>query len=175
MRPDVKKLIDWATANGWTNHGQQARGGHYLLRHTSGAQVTVAHSPSDWRTIPNTYRDIARATGQRPPKQRTGRSRHPGRRNGFDMDAAVREQAQRRAMTALREEIERQCTARVEALRGEHARCLDRLAAIGDSTARLDSGDPRRREALKLITRCLDIEAECEKLGARIVVPVANT
>ncbi|MFE0101219.1 hypothetical protein [Streptomyces sp. NPDC059009] len=178
MRADVRALIDWATAHGWTNLGMSGSG-HYRLRYTSGVTLTVPNTPSDSRSMPNTWADLARLTGQRPYKPRAARYRHTGQRAHFTMEAAARErerhqamQAQRQADRERRRKAARQKAKHVQDVHARHARAVAELRAIGGRVAQLAAGSPERSRALRLIARCLDLEAEAERLGAPVPVPV---
>ena len=148
MRPEVRDLIAWATANGWTDTGLR-KGGHHVLTHPSGGRVTVAATPSDTRSLANTWAHLRRATGFGPERQRAGRYRHPRRRNGFDMDAALRERDERRHSEA-----------QARTFHTRYLVCASRLREIYDQPARKDMA-----EAQDLIAECLGIERRCRELG----------
>jgi predicted RNA binding protein YcfA (HicA-like mRNA interferase family) len=59
VRHDLAKLLRQASACGWQL--SRTRGGHWLLRHPSGAVVVTSGSPSDWRTLRNTRAQMRRA------------------------------------------------------------------------------------------------------------------
>lgn len=176
MHPDVKRLIDWATANGWDDLGQSPGTSHYRLRHAaSGTPLTLPSTPSDRRGIRNSWAFVARVTGKRPPREKAARYRHTGQRAPrFDMAAAVREQRRRQMDEELEQERERQRAERIEALHALHIACVQELHGIGDRVDRLERGTAERSRALRLIARCLDIEDEAERLGSPVVVPVKN-
>jgi predicted RNA binding protein YcfA (HicA-like mRNA interferase family) len=58
MKHDLKQLLRQAEARGWSL--QLTNGGHWRLRHPSGAVVVTSSSPSDGRALANLRAQLRR-------------------------------------------------------------------------------------------------------------------
>lgn len=123
LKPEIRALVEWAAPYGWSLDGETGRN-HPVLRHTSGAELTLPSTPSDWRGLANTRADIRRISGIPSDSGPAARYRHEPRRDRFDMDAAVREQRERRRREAEAEAEARPLRASL-AVKLEALRCLD--------------------------------------------------
>lgn len=86
MHKDVRQLIAWAEQFGWTVERQ---GVHPVLRHRSGARVTLPATPSDWRALKNARKVIMRLAGIENPSGPAGKYRKGVRRQPrFQMPSA---------------------------------------------------------------------------------------
>jgi predicted RNA binding protein YcfA (HicA-like mRNA interferase family) len=155
--PEVRKLLAWAERHGWEI--EQAKSGHYKLHHqATGARVTVAQTPSDHRSIPNTWREVFRAMGYRPPKPNAARYRQRRGRSGFSMDEAVAERDDRDAEAAE--------------IHAEHERHRLELDALRARSLRL--ADAELDRAAYLVRSCLALEQRAERIGRPVEHPLRD-
>lgn len=156
MRPEVKEIIDWAVAHGWTYEGKP--GGHHKIRWTDGTLYSLPSTPSEYRSLKNAKAELERITGAKFPRQKAGKLRHLGRRRPrFDMAAALEERDERRAAEES-----------ASALHEEHAQLSAQIAEMRASAT------PDMQRALGLISRCLRIETECRALKVPVAAPIKS-
>jgi hypothetical protein len=139
LKPEIRAIVDWAEQLGWTIDPKQRSSGHYLMRHTSGATVTIPNTPSDYRALDNIRAQIRRSSDAEDQSHRSPKYRHERRhRDVFDMDAAIRER-----------------DARLSQALSEHTEALEDLRAAYDAmVGQLSTLDPRRdQRRIRLIAR----------------------
>lgn len=163
LRPEIKEIVEWAAKYGWTLDDEKAGSGHHALRHKSGAMVTLPATPSDHRGLLNIKADIRRISGVPSDSGPAGKYRHKPRRKSerFDMEAAVREQAEYRerllAEERERQERDEEIMAEVTRLRNAHKKLMVELGQC----------DPRREQkrAQGLAIKIVEIERRLKGLG----------
>ena len=64
MKRDLARLLKDAGKRGWSV--ERTRSSHWRLRHSSGAQVTTASTPSDRRALLNLQADLRRVERRSP-------------------------------------------------------------------------------------------------------------
>lgn len=149
MHKEVRELIKWARQFGWS---PDRNSDHPILRHPNGAQVTVPGSPSDHRSLANTRSVLLRLAGQTSDSGPAAKYRKGmGRRNAFNMAAALYEQEQREAEQICR-------LARMIELQCHFYDLADTLAGLNP---RLD-----KVQAIKLAHELRVIKKELKHLGA---------
>lgn len=100
MNKEIRKLIRYAEPYGWTFEGISGTD-HPVLRHRSGARMTIPSSPSDWRALTNARADIRRVAGEGSDSGPAANYRKGmPRRDRFDMDL-VRDEAEQREAAAV--------------------------------------------------------------------------
>lgn len=157
MDPEVKKLVDWATANGWTAESTKGKSGHYVLRHPDCDPVVLSATPSDWRGMKNAWARVTRATGKAPGKNKAAHYRHTGQKApGFSMEAAQRDREERWNKAHD-----------LPAMHAGHLEEIEQLNALG---RRISATDLAR--AHWLVGSCLRIEKECEQAGYPVDNPL---
>lgn len=75
MRHELRQLIERAKTIGYRHDGWDSRG-HARLVHTNGQSVSLAATPSDWRSRLNEISRLERVAGAKLPRQRAGRYSH---------------------------------------------------------------------------------------------------
>lgn len=146
MKAGIRAIVEWAGQHGWTLQEGKDGHGHWVLKHPAHGTVRLADTPKEnGRTLINAKMEIRRKSGLRNDTGPAARYRHEGRRERFDMDAAVQEARLRRAQ------------AEAEALR--RARIEVKLQ---DARRALEGVDPRRdqRLAKELATLIVDLERQ---------------
>lgn len=97
MKPEIRAVVEWATEHGWTLQERKDGNGHWVLRHAGGGIVRLPDTPGEYRGFANVKAEIRRKSGLPNTSGPAARYRHERHREGFDMEAAVREQRLRRA------------------------------------------------------------------------------
>jgi len=146
MKSSIRAIVQWATKHGWTLRDTKDGNGHWVLWHpSSGATVRLPDTPGEVRGLENAKAEIRRKSGLPNTSGPAARYRHEGRRERFDMDAAVREARLRRAW----EEAEALRRARVQ-------------AQIDEARHALGMINPRRDPELarEMAARIVDLERQ---------------
>jgi hypothetical protein len=94
---EIRRIVDWAKPYGWELLSKKDGNGHWVLRHAEHGVVRLPETPGEIRGLANARADIRRKSGIPNDSGPAGRYRHEGRRNGFDMDAALKERRIREA------------------------------------------------------------------------------
>lgn len=131
MKPSIKAIVDWAKAHGWVLQREKDGSGHWVLRHPTDGVVRLPDTPGEIRGFANAKAEIRRKSNLPNDSGPAARYRHEKRKERFDMDAAIREAAIRRA----------------EAEASARARYLlisDLSERLDEARAELASFDPRK-------------------------------
>ena len=146
MKPGIRAIVEWAAQHGWTLQDGKDGHGHWVLTHPVHAPVRLADTPKEnGRTLVNAKMEIRRKSGLRNDSGPAARYRHEGRRQGFDMDAALAE----RRLRAAQAEAEALRRARIE-------------VQLQEARHALEGVDPRRdpKVARELATRIVMLERQ---------------
>lgn len=131
MKSGIRAIVQWANRHGWILQDQKDGNGHWVLRHPTDGVVRLPDTPGDRRGLENAKAEIRRKSGLPNESGPAARYRHEGRREGFDMDAAIREARLRRAL----EEVE---------TRKRYLLLADLSEQLDQARAELAMIDPRR-------------------------------
>jgi hypothetical protein len=152
MKPEIRQIVLWAARHDWQLQDEKDGNGHWVLKHPRVGVVRLPDTPGEFRGIANAKAEIRRKSGLPSESGPAARYRHESRRDGFDMDAAVREARLRRA----HEEVERR----------DRYRCLEDLSERLDrARAELAMINPRRDpvRAREAAAKVLEIETELRR------------
>lgn len=145
MKAGIRAIVEWAANHGWLLQDVKDGSGHWVLRHVEHGTVRLPDTPSETRGLANAKAEIRRRSGLPSDSGPAARYRHEGRRERFDMDAAVKEARLRRA----REEAEALRRAKIQ-------------LQITETRLALQMIDPRRDAdvARELAARVIDLERQ---------------
>lgn len=136
MQPDVRELVDWATAHGFEHRGQDSRGHEQLRHRATGRIVAVASTPGEYRSLANSWANVERISGHKRPRPNAGKYRKGGRslRTGFNMDIALAERDERRRKRQSQEEAEEERQRQFAPLISRHGVLTAQLDALAKRT-----------------------------------------
>lgn len=145
MKAGIRAIVEWAAKHDWKLQGVKDGNGHWVLKHAEHGIVRLPDTPSETRGLANAKAEIRRKSGLPSDSGPAARYRHEGRRERFDMDAAVKEARLRRA----REEAEALRRAKIQ-------------LQITEARQALNLIDPRRDAtvARELAARIVDLERQ---------------
>lgn len=104
MKPAIRAIVEWATVNGWSLEDEKDGSGHWVLKYPKEKGVVrLPDTPGDYRGLANAKAEIRRKSGLPNESGPAAKYRHEGRRDGFSMEATLKE----RRLRAAREEAER--------------------------------------------------------------------
>lgn len=145
MKPGIRELVEWAGSHGWELQKEKDGNGHWVLKHPEAGTVRLADTPGEARGVANAKAEIRRRSGLPNDSGPAAKYRHEGRRDGFDMEAALKEQRLRRA----HEEAESLRQARV-------------LVQLAETRRALEGVNPRRDPVVahELATRVMTLKRQ---------------
>src|SRR5687768_16119421 len=91
MKAGIREIVEWSAQHGWNLQNEKDGNGHWVLEHPTDGTVRLPDTPSDTRGLANARAEIRRKSGLASESGPAARYRHEGRRERFDMDAAVKE------------------------------------------------------------------------------------
>jgi predicted RNA binding protein YcfA (HicA-like mRNA interferase family) len=157
----VRRIINWATQNGWTYEGVTGSS-HHRIRHEGGQAVMLPNTPSDSRGLLNTLAEIRRVCGKLPSKPNAGHYRHISQREPrFSMDDAIADRERR-------EEYQAKALERCQLLYVRHATLRGQLRALVGTRITEDAEE----QARLWIRECLRIENACNRFGFPVPEPL---
>lgn len=127
MKPAIKAIVDWAKTHGWELDRDKDGNGHWVLRHPEDGVVRLPDTPGEIRGFANARAEIRRKSNLPNDSGPAARYRHEKRKDRFNMDAAIREAAIRRAEE---EAARRQRHLRIAALTEEYDAACAELSSI---------------------------------------------
>lgn len=98
MKPEIREIVRWAASHDWIVQDEKDGKGHWVLWHPAGGIVRLPDTPGEYRGLENAKAQIRRRSNLPSESGPAARYRHESRRDGFSMEAALKERRQRLAL-----------------------------------------------------------------------------